>query len=85
MFTHVGQGFTTEDIICSLTSQEFQEINSILTRGGFKPGEPFIPNVGAIAIHSLMAGSRIIGVDITRSRQPDPQNVLLFQMVQLFV
>ena len=36
-----------------MTSQQFEEINPILTGGGFKPREPFIADMGAIAIDSL--------------------------------
>ena len=41
------------------------------------PGKPFIANLGAVAIDSLMAGTGVIGVDLTRHTQPDPQDIPL--------
>ena len=49
------------------------------------PREPFIANVGAVAIDPLMAGTGVVGIDVARYTQSYLQDFPLFGMVLIFV
>ncbi len=72
-------------IIAVPVSQQFQEIYSTFAVGTFKPGKPFIANMGAVTVFTLVPCTRIVNIDMGGILQTRSQYALFFLMIQILI
>ena len=77
---HVGQRIIVQHIVATSRAQQLQEIDPTLAVGAREVGEPFIADVGAVAVVALMACGGVVDVDVAGQFQAHPQQGLFLRV-----
>ena len=67
---HVLQRVFAQNIVLGSRTQKLQEVDPALGARAFEPGKSLPRNDGAKTIFSIMAGSRIVCLNVRRDGQP---------------
>jgi len=67
---HILQGIFRDHVVCLPCAKELEKIDSAFAVCALKPCKPFIADMGAVAVLSIMAGAGIVYMDIGRDLQP---------------
>ena len=77
---HIGQRIDIEHVILVAGAQNLQKIYPALAFVAFEIREPFVADVGAVAVFAVVPRPGVVDVDMARGLQVRRQDILLFGM-----